>query len=274
MNVNDNVKAKSDNNNNNNNNKPSKQESNKNNKYPSCHDTDSAPCLDNLGGVTYYCDDKRAKAQFEKNGEGGCIVHGGESTPFPFSDSNSKSDGQKQEQNTGGKGKITVGYGDLGGYSGKGKIVIKNQDTGQTLVTHDLNFAKLRASEGNDCCYKVYTFDSNKTHYGDTISAVVTAGDGSWESGPFKYKNNLQMGMTLDEIGEDDKINYDSNYNKDDHTKKDDIVCDSDKDTKAPSCDEFEKEFQGDDNNENNKEQKPDFGSPDEDFEVEGNLSG
>lgn len=36
----------------------------------------------------------------------------------------------------------------------------------------------------------------------------------------------------------------------------------------------LEKEFQGDDNNENNKEQKPDFGPPDEDFEVEGNLSG
>jgi hypothetical protein len=172
-------------------------------------------------------------------------------------------------------GKITVGYGDLGGYSGKGKIVIKNLDTGETLVTHDLNFAKLRASEGNDCCYKVYTFDSNKTHYGDRLSIKVTGGGGSWEDDTgYTYKNNLKIGMTLDEIGEDDRINYDSNYNKDDHTKKDDIVCDSDKDTKAPSCDDFEKEFQGDDNNENNKEQKPDFGPPDEDFQVEGNLSG
>ncbi|CAN5521531.1 hypothetical protein BH18THE1_BH18THE1_12780 [soil metagenome] len=99
-------------------------------------------------------------------------------------------------------GKITVGYGDLGGYDGKGKIVIKNLDTGKTLVTHELNFAKQYANQGNDCCEKTYTFDKSDTHKGDQISAIVTAKDGSWDSGAFEYEDNLRMSVELDEIGE------------------------------------------------------------------------
>ena len=162
------------------------------------------------------------------------------------------------------KAKIKVGYGDLGSYNGKAKIVIKNEDTGKTMVTHDINFAKLRASEGDNCCYKFYTFDVVKTgtKNGDTISAKVWGGEGgSWESGPYKYENNLRIGMTLDEIDEVNEIKYDKNYNPDEHKHGEDIVCDSDKSTKAPSCDKFEKEWQGD-NNDNTE------------FEPTGNLSG
>ena len=180
--------------------------------------------------------------------------------------------------------KITVGYGDLGGYSGKAKIVIKNQDTGETLVTHDINFAKLRASEGNDCCYKVYTFDKSGTHYGDRLSIKVTGGGGSWEDDTgYTYKDNLKIGMTLDEIGQDadgsniSNDNNNNNNNNDNDNKKDnsdEYICDSDPSTSAPSCDKLLKEQEKDNvNNNNDKEEKPDFG-PEEDFEVQGNLSG
>jgi len=99
-------------------------------------------------------------------------------------------------------GTITVGYGSVGSYYGKGKIVIKNLDTGKTLVTHDLNFAKQHKNQGDDCCVKVYTFDKSGTHEGDEIFAKVTGGGGSWESGTYNYKNNLRMTIDLDEIGE------------------------------------------------------------------------
>jgi len=187
--------------------------------------------------------------------------------------------------------KITVGYGDLGGYSGKAKIVIKNQDTGETLVKHDINFAKLRASEGNDCCYKVYTFDKSLVHKGDTISALVTGGGGSWESGPEIYKDNLRVSVTLDEIGEDESGNYITSNNNDNDTNddnnsdnkkdnSDENICDSDPSTTAPSCDDFLKEQEKDnDNNDNNdndfqKEfELPPEEEPEFEDEVTGNIS-
>jgi hypothetical protein len=112
---------------------------------------------------------------------------------------------QKEKDNnkqSSGIGKITVGYGDVGSYYGKGKIVIKNLDTGKTLVTHDLNFAKQHHNQGDNCCVKVYTFDKSGTHEGDEIFAKVTGGGGSWESGTYNYTKNLKMTIDLDEIGE------------------------------------------------------------------------
>jgi hypothetical protein len=123
-----------------------------------------------------------------------------------FCKKNLERNSQKQKDNnkptSSGIGKITVGYGDVGSYYGKGKVVIKNLDTGETLVTHKLNFAKQHHNQGPDCCVKVYTFDKSGTHYGDRISAKVTGGGGSWESGTYNYKNNLRMSITLDEIGQ------------------------------------------------------------------------
>jgi hypothetical protein len=112
---------------------------------------------------------------------------------------------QKEKDNnkqSSGIGKITVGYGDVGSYYGKGKIVIKNLDTGKTLVTHDLNFAKQHHNQGDNCCVKVYTFGKSGTHEGDEIFAKVTGGGGSWESGTYNYTKNLKMTIDLDEIGE------------------------------------------------------------------------
>jgi hypothetical protein len=119
------------------------------------------------------------------------------------------------------KGKITVGYGDLGLYRGTGKIVIKNEDTGKTLVTHDLNFAKQRDSQGDKCCVKTYTFDSSLAHDGDQLKVIVTGGGGSWED-VATYKNNLRMGVILDEIGEDENGNDITSNNNDnnDNNKK------------------------------------------------------
>lgn len=105
-----------------------------------------------------------------------------------------------QSQNK--QAKITVGYGDVGSYNGKGKVVIKNLDTGKTLVTHDLNFAKQHHNQGDKCCVKVYTFDSSGTHNGDRISIKVTGGGGSWVDENYIYKNNLRMSIDLDEIGQ------------------------------------------------------------------------
>jgi hypothetical protein len=216
----------------------------------------------------------------------------------------------KQEQNTGGKGKITVGYGDLGSYRGTGRVVIKNIDTGKTLVTHDLNFAKQRDSQGNGCCVKTYTFDSNLAHNGDALKVVVTGGGGSWESGPEIYKDNLRVSMTLDEIGENESgnftttnnNNYDNNdynngdsgnftttnnnnyendnngYSNGDNNKdnSDEYICDSDPSTTAPSCDDFLQEQQKEnDNNDNNDENnQEEFELPPEEPEFEDEVTG
>jgi hypothetical protein len=99
---------------------------------------------------------------------------------------------------------ITVGYGAVSDYYGKGKIVIKNLDTGKTLVNHDLNFAKQHRNQGDDCCVKVYRFDKSATHThsGDKLSIKVTGGGGSWQGESWEYKKNLRVNMELDEIGE------------------------------------------------------------------------
>ena len=120
---------------------------------------------------------------------------------------NHNSNNIKSNDNSNSKhstGKIRVVYDELGSYNGKGKVVIKNMDTGKTLVTHDLNFAKQRANQGDNCCVKVYTFDKSGTHNGDHLSIKVTGGGGSWtdDSGFYTYKKNLEMGIDLDEIGE------------------------------------------------------------------------
>jgi hypothetical protein len=100
------------------------------------------------------------------------------------------------------EGSITVGFGNVGSYYGKGKVIIKNEDTGKILVERGLNFAKQHHNQGPDCCVKVYKFDANEARGGDDISAKVTAGGGSWVSGPFNYTKNLRISIVLDEIGE------------------------------------------------------------------------
>jgi hypothetical protein len=96
---------------------------------------------------------------------------------------------------------ILVSYGDVSGYKGKGVVVIKNAETGKTLVWHKLNFAKQYANQGDNCCAKTYKFDKTGTHVGDKITIKVTGGGGSWEDYDF-YKKNFHMFITLDEIGE------------------------------------------------------------------------
>jgi len=332
------------NNNNNDNHKSSNNGNQKSDSLKECYtgsEFNAPPCLEKDKSITYSCnDDRHFKTKDER-----CMYWnkktGNWDVRFTLTGDNNNST----------IGKIIVGYGDVGSYYGKGKIVIKNLDTGETLVTEDLNFAKQHTNQGNDCCVKVYTFDDSETDYGDRISAKVTGGGGSWESGPYKYENNLRMSITLDEIGEDvdgnklidcnggenpppcilgdnsvgysckdprhfqsdgnqclfwdskhngwalkidlpdyngdknkDKGNMtaDNNNNlndKDNHKKKidnsDEMICDSDPNTTAPSCDDLLKEQdKNNGNNGNDKEKKPDIGPPDEDFEVQGNLSG
>lgn len=123
-----------------------------------------------------------------------------------FCKENLERNSKKQEdskKHTSGIGKITVGYGDVGSYYGKGKVVIKNLDTGETLVKHDLNFAKQHHNQGPDCCEKTYTFDKSNTDKGDLIGIKVTGGGGSWtDNTGYEYKKNLRISITLDEIGE------------------------------------------------------------------------
>ena len=99
-------------------------------------------------------------------------------------------------------GTITVTYGDVGSYFGKGHIVVKNLDNGKTLVTHDLNFAKQHNNQGDECCVKVYTFDKSKVDKGDQLGIKVTAAGGSWQDESHTYKKDLTVRMELDEIGE------------------------------------------------------------------------
>jgi hypothetical protein len=99
------------------------------------------------------------------------------------------------------KATIKVSYGDVGSYNGKGKVVIKNNDTGKTLVVHKLNFAKQHANQGDKCCVKTYTFDSSGTHFGDKLTIKVTGGGGSWED-LGNYTKHTHLYVTLDEIGE------------------------------------------------------------------------
>lgn len=109
---------------------------------------------------------------------------------------------QDSKKDTPSKAKITVGYGSVGSYYGKGKVVITNEDTGETLVNKKLNFAKQHHNQGPDCCVKVYKFDKSEVDRGDDISVKVTAAGGSWETAPYDYKKNLRISITLDEIGE------------------------------------------------------------------------
>jgi hypothetical protein len=272
----------------------------KSNKLKECNSDIAPPCILADGSIAYDCNDSRHfKSQNEQciywnNKTGGWdlrLTLGGDNNNNHKSndayacrfaeakivESNKNLPVCKEKiKGFNNSSKITVGYGDLGGYNGKAKIVIKNLHTGETLVKHDINFAKLRASEGNDCCYKVYTFDKSRTHYGDRLSIRVTGGGGSWEDDAgYTYKDNLKIGMTLDEIGEDvdgNLISNDNHKNKIDYNK--DLICDSDKSTKVPSCDKLIKEQEkNNDNNNNDKEEKPDIG-PEEDFEVQGNISG
>jgi hypothetical protein len=71
------------------------------------------------------------------------------------------------------------------------------------------------------------------------ISAKVTGGDGRWEDNTgYPYKKNLRISITLDEIGDDESNNNNGSNDSDDN------ICDSDPETTAPSCEDFEKEFQ------------------------------
>ena len=113
---------------------------------------------------------------------------------------------QKEKDNnrptSSGIGKITVTYVDVGGYNGKGKVVIKNLDTGKTLVTHALNFAKQHHNQGPDCCVKTYTFNTKGTHNGDDIAVKVFAAGETWINDPSNYTKNLKVDISLEEIGE------------------------------------------------------------------------
>jgi hypothetical protein len=241
FNVQENVKAKSDNNNNNinNNNNNHKTSSNNNNKLKECFSgKNGPPCILSDNTIAYNCNDDRhfkspneecvywnkstngwdLRLKLSGNKDGGYACRFAEAK---IVESNKDLPVCKEKKPDNKVGKILVSYGDVGGYQGKGKIVIKNQDTGQNLVTHDLNFAKLRASEGNDCCYKVYTFDSNKTHFGDKLTIKVTGGGGSWEDYGF-YKKKTHLYVTLDEIGDDENGNYitSNNNGNNDNNKK------------------------------------------------------
>jgi hypothetical protein len=88
-----------------------------------------------------------------------------------------------------------VVYDDVGSYYGKGKVIIKNEDTGKTLVERNLNFTEQHRNQGPDCCVKIYKFDDKETHEGDDISAKVIAGGGSWESSPLNYTKNLTINI-------------------------------------------------------------------------------
>jgi hypothetical protein len=208
------------------------------------------------------------------------------------SNSNKNSNDNDNDDNNNEDGKITVGYGDVGLYYGKGKVVIKNLDTGETLVTHDLHFGKQHDSQGDKCCVKVYPFDDSNTRNGDRLSLKVTGGGGSWTDETYTYKNNLRMSITLDEIGED-VDGYPINNNDDKKDSSDDDICNSDPESKAPSCDDLLKELEeqekendnndnndwskGNDNdNDNNEEYDVEEEPPEEeeeDFEPQGNLS-
>jgi len=59
-------------------------------------------------------------------------------------------------------GSVTVGYGNVGSYYGKGKVIIKNEDTGKILIERCLNFAKQHENQGPDYRVKVYKFDDNE----------------------------------------------------------------------------------------------------------------
>ncbi len=101
-------------------------------------------------------------------------------------------------------GKIKVGYGDVGGYHGKAKIKIWNEETGKVLVKEKLHFGKQYASQGDDCCQKTYEFKWRGNHVGDEINAVVVGAEcGSWESGSHTLKKGTtRISVTVDEIGE------------------------------------------------------------------------
>ena len=103
------------------------------------------------------------------------------------------------------KWKIEVGYGDVGGYTGKAKINIWNVDNGgKTLVQKDLNFAKLYDEQGDDCCYKTYSFKKDGNQVGDRLGIKVSGGGGSWEDiGNYQLEGSkTHVSITLDEIGE------------------------------------------------------------------------
>ena len=103
------------------------------------------------------------------------------------------------------KWKIDVSFGDLGGYTGKAKIIIWNVDNeGKVLVKKDLNFAKQRAEQGDDCCHKTYSFKKDGNQAGDRLGIKVSGGGGSWSDiGNYQLeKGTTHVSITLDEIGE------------------------------------------------------------------------
>lgn len=100
-------------------------------------------------------------------------------------------------------GKIKVTFGDVSSYFGKGSIKITNLDSGKTLVSEKLNFAKQHANQGDDCCVKVYTFKNGGNDNGDQLRIKVKAAGGSWASDGYTFHSGLiKMVIDLDEVGE------------------------------------------------------------------------
>jgi len=141
------------------------------------------------------------------------------------------------------KAKIT--FTDFGNYHGNVKVKLTNLDGHVTLIKEGVSF-----SNAGSRLTKTFTFDSHGSLDGDKLQLHVTGNGGSWTFSE-TYKDNVNIGASLDEISDGDDYNV-KNHNKNDNKKTGDNKNDNKK-TDDNKNDNNKNDNNKNDNNHDNK---------------------